>query len=546
MNRILLIIIAFIPVLCSGVEFISPAQLEKGMEGYCVTVFSGTELDTFKVEVLDIVENYNGTHDMILVKCIGDNVEATGVAMGMSGSPVYFNGKLAGSLSFTWSYLKEPVAGITPIEDMLNMASYSGTIEPSTYQYREIGIPVVLSGIDPGTAEKFNEFIEMPFNMQILSGSSSGSADEKSDIVPGKAVAVKLVEGDMSAAAIGTCTYVSGDTILAFGHPLFQKGNVHYPISEAHIYTVLPKSDISFKMGRPFSDDYGSILQDRVTGVLALKGDVSPMVPVTYNINNKEYNLDVIQDEDMLTSLVPMMFISAVTNQFNSSGPLTVNYTMEMFTSAGSFKYKNMVSSEASGFMIYMDMMSLMTAYLKNIFISPVTDSMKIYADVTEQLNVLGIEDIVLSGTYFSPGETINGNIILSKLRGDRVVQPFSIDIPENAAGDSLMLVVINGRDEPIFEINRSEGRYNFNSMEELKNIIETLHPANSIIIKLMEFSGGTIDKNKEYVKMTGTMTNQMLRLGMQPVNAGILNEKILETNGVISGSKPHMIYVRR
>lgn len=544
--KFLLILMALIPLISSSADFISPSEISKGIKGYCVTVFSGTKTDTFDVEVLDVVRNFNGDNDMILVRCIGANIEASGVAMGMSGSPVYFDNRLAGSLSFTWSYLKEPVAGITPIEDMIRMSSYDGSIEPSSYQFKEIAVPIVLSGVSSEALNMLEKEISLPFNSRLISGTAEGSVNEKSDITPGKGVAVKLVEGDMTASAIGTCTYVSGDTIFAFGHPLFQKGIVDYPISEAYIYTVMPKTDISFKMGRPFADQFGSIRQDRATGILAVKNEITQMIPVRFNINGKIYNLGFIQDEDLLSSILPMMFVSAVTNQYNSAGPLTVDFSMKLYSRSGNIQYDNMVSSESGAFMIYLDMMSLLTAYLKNIFVSTKTDSVIINAEVSEKLNVLGIEDVVLSGNYYKPGDKIEGEIILSQLRGSRIIQPFSIDIPENASGDSLMLMIINGRDEPIFEIGRSEGRYNFNSIEELKNIIASLKPANSIVIKLMEFSGGTIDKNKEYVKMTGTMTSQMLRLGMQPVNAGILNEKNLQTNGVISGQKPRIIHIRR
>lgn len=530
-------------------ELMSVDDVKPGMRGYALTVFKGTEIDTINVEVIDIVRKYNGSRDMILVKCSGENIEKTGIAQGMSGSPVYFDNKLAGSLSYTWSNLKEAIAGVTLIEDMLELNEFTVSTEGRTLNMERIESPIVLGGVSDRTIDMLKEQISSDIMPSIIA--SAGNNDvyeqEASDIRPGSAIAVKLVEGDMNASAIGTCTFTEGSSLYLFGHPFYTKGDVHFPVSEAYIYTILPRLDMSFKMGIPFHDNPAVAVQDRVSGLLATS-DIEPdMIPVIFRYDNAQTSLSFVRDEDILSSLVPLMFTQSLNDNAKSTGPMTVAYDMSLYSDiTGNVNYRNVISSEYTPIYAYIDMQSILFAYLKNIFKAPVIDSIVINAQISEELLMYTVKDIVLPRKYYEPGETVTGYIVTGKFRGGDEKISFSMTIPENVQGDSILLLAINGRDEPVFELQRNEGKYEFTNIDELNSVIEKLKPADNIILKMVDNSIGYTQMNKEYTKLPGTRISQMIMMGNKQIYAGLMGEQIIKAPGVVNGQISETIKIRR
>ncbi len=550
MKRIILILFVFIVLMLEAKEFAEFNEIHRGMKGYALTVFEETDIDTIQLEVIDIVRNYNGSQDVILVKCLGENIEKTGIAQGMSGSPVYFNNKLAGALSYTWANMKEPIAGVTAINDMLKINEFEVHGKNGIYKLQGIMNPIILNGVSDKVIESVKDYMPSSINGFTISGSGSSEYYDKrkSNIKPGSAVAVKIVEGDMNASAIGTCTYKDGDKLYLFGHPFYMKGEIQFPVSEAYIYTILAKTDLSYKIGIPFVDNEATAVQDRMAGVLALKNIKAPMIPVKFILNEKKnVNLNFVRDEDLISSLLPLMFIQSLFDNYKSAGSMTVQYDISIFSKkSGNVNYENMVSSDFAPIFAYIDIQSILYAYTKNIFKAPLIDSISINAEIREDILIYSIQDIIIPKKYYSPGETINGSILLSKLRGNEENIKFTLNIPDNIQGDSIILVAISGRDEPIFELSRSEGMYDFTNFDELRNIITKLKPANSIIVKLIDNKTGFVDVNKEYTKLTRTKITQMLLMGKKQVYAGLLNEEVLSTSGVITGQSTAIIKIRR
>lgn len=547
-KRLLLTGIILIMIILNA-ENISIDNIEPGMQGYALTVFKGTDIDTINIEVIDIVRKYNGNRDMILVRCSGNNVEKTGIAQGMSGSPVYIENKLAGALSYTWSNMKEAIGGVTLIDDMLELDEFTVNREGEAYEIKRIESPLVLGGVSDNTIDMLKDEMYRDFMPTVIA--SAGNKDvynvRDSDIKPGSAVAVKLVEGDMNASAIGTCTYVKDNSIYLFGHPFYTKGNVNFPVSEAYIYTILPRNDISFKMGIPFDDNPAVAVQDRVSGLLA-RTDIKPdMIPVKFKYPDMEINLKFVRDEDILSSIIPLMFTQSLNDKAKSTGPMTVYYDMCLYShSTGDVTYRNIISSEYTPIYAYIDIQSILFAYLKNIFTAPIVDSVIINSRIEEDLLIYTIKDIVLPRKYYSPGETVNGYIVAGKFRDGEEQLPFTMTIPQNIQGDSIMLLAINGRDEPVFELQRNEGKYEFTNIDELNKVIEKLKPADNIILKMVDNSIGYTQMNKEYTKLTGTRISQMIMMGNKQIFAGLIGEQILKAPGVVNGQVSEIIKIRR
>ena len=225
-------------------DFMNVSEVREGMTGYAKTVVHGNTIETFPVEILGVMKNSGPSGDLILAKFSGPLIEETGgIAQGMSGSPVYIDGKLVGAIAYGWSFTNSRVGMITPIGDMLKLWNVPTKEEIRPFNAREsslipIATPLMVSGFDGVSTEwmtsKLPQYNFMPVN------TASAAADEApAPLEAGSSVAASLVNGDMKMGAIGTVTYVDGDNIVAFGHPFLKKGSMNYFMHNAYIFTIV-------------------------------------------------------------------------------------------------------------------------------------------------------------------------------------------------------------------------------------------------------------------------------------------------------------------
>jgi len=549
MKKTMLAVILYLSVMLLYSDFIAPGDLQPGMTGYCLTVFKGDKPDTFNVKLIDIIENYNGGRTVLLVECLGENVEETGIAQGMSGSPVYFNGKLAGSLSYTWSNMKKPIGAVTPIDDMLKLKTFEQEMNGETYRFKRIEAPLIIDGVSTGIIESVRDIDinSMLDNAESgISGSRPGSGNVP-ETEPGHAVAIKLIDGDMQVSAIGTCTYTEGNDIYMLGHALYTKGQINYPVSPAYIYSVIPRSDMSFKLGIAYDSNIAAGMQDRNTGVYALRNRDADMIPVSINLAGENIEMEFVRDEDVIMTMLPLMYIGAIGRRIKSGGALTAGYIMKIVTeNSGTTQYQNTVSSETALMEIYTDLQSILYAYLKNIFKAPQIIRIDIESDIYEDIRRLSVSEILIEKKYYYPGETIKGSIIFNEFRGGRHRESFTLEIPPSLSSDSLSILAVNGRNEMVFELNRNEGRYNFTNLGTLMSIIDSLNPSNAVIIKLIEMKKGAADMNREYSSLPGTAVRSMINTGSREINTDVVSEQTILTNGVITGEQSITVKLRR
>ncbi|MEO0071733.1 MAG: SpoIVB peptidase S55 domain-containing protein, partial [candidate division WOR-3 bacterium] len=294
-------------------------SIRPGMKGIGRSVFSGTKVEEFEVEVLDVMRNVSPHRDIILCRLSGAGLEKTGVIAGMSGSPVYINNKLAGAVASTWSFAKEPVAGVTPAKEMLDIwdrerdsstrqslprahrkgflhfsrndgarglgwkekiKTGKGGLGEAEWGMTHLPLPLTISGFNPAIKEIAQPILAQ-YNLTLVgaTGSAPNTLDT-ANLIPGGAVGVGLIDGDVRLAAVGTITHREGNRILAFGHPLFLAGDVALPMTGGVIHSVLPSMELSFKIFSP-SPPIGVITQDRESGVSGLIGPLPPMVPIS-------------------------------------------------------------------------------------------------------------------------------------------------------------------------------------------------------------------------------------------------------------------------
>ena len=275
-------------------------QVRPGMKGYGLTVTSGTKLERFEVEVVDVIHNHLPKQDVILVRCSGKVFEHSGIAQGMSGSPVFIDGRNVGALAFTWGWLNEALGGVTPIEAMLAEGQRpleghpTGALEPtplrrrppirlapSNQDMKKIGTPICVRGFGPESRAAIAEMLE-PYGFDaravsggLVAGAPAGWANLDAPVVPGSTLVVDLVRGDVGISVVGTCTYVDGERVHGFGHDFMNVGETLFPMSVGYIYTIVPSQKIAFKVGASIRE-IGAIVQDRSPASWACAGRRPP------------------------------------------------------------------------------------------------------------------------------------------------------------------------------------------------------------------------------------------------------------------------------
>jgi hypothetical protein len=321
-------------------------QVHRGLHGVAYTVFEGVQPEPMGVQILGLLHNALGPgQDMILARLEGTKPEYTGVVAGMSGSPVYVDGKLLGAISYRiGAFSKEPIAGITPITQMLEVAHQStdliaannnppsfnqtasaknSTPLPSASQdtvetsaIRPMDMPLVFNGFNPEALELWKEHSPL-LGLTAVAGIGGSSSDEKQPepIVPGSAVSALLMRGDLEIAATCTVTYVDPKQLLACGHPITQFGPVSMPMTKAQVVATLPSPLYAFKIINT-TETVGSFTEDRESAIRGAFGHLAKMIPVTVNITGEQasraLHIEVVDQPQITPSAVMVAVFQAL------------------------------------------------------------------------------------------------------------------------------------------------------------------------------------------------------------------------------------------
>lgn len=310
-------------------------DIRPGLKGVGRTVFHGNQVEEFQVQILGVLENLTPRQSIILAKLSGGPLEQTGVMQGMSGSPVYIDGKLAGAVALGFPFSKEAITGIQPIEQMLSASVAPGRARLARQQFpvtqtvssstplpdsshsasslfggmREIFTPLSLSGFTPGTLQVFTSgFQSLGFNPQ--QGVSSGAPPSQAitgTVVPGSMISVQLLTGDLSISADGTVTYINGKQVYAFGHRFLDSGTTELPFARADVVALLPTLNSSFKLSAA-REWVGTITNDVSTAVSGTIGQAAHMIPMTISVQPparpaQSYHVQVVNDR-LLTPFI--------------------------------------------------------------------------------------------------------------------------------------------------------------------------------------------------------------------------------------------------
>lgn len=371
------------PVAEPSGAFFPLAAVRPGLKGYGLTVKSGTRIERFEVEVVDVMRTFILKQDVILVRCLGPEFEDHRIAQGMSGSPIYFEGRLAGALAYTWGWAKHALGGVTPIETMVAEGTRpeegrpQGALPPTPLRtprtprplagaggdLTPIGTPLCLGGFSPQTRAALAQDLA-PYGLTVsvgggpVGGPVQGQAwaDRTAPMEPGCALAVELMRGDFSAAALGTCTYVEGNRVHGFGHEFQALGETVMPMSVGYVYAIMSSQEISFKLGGPIRSA-GSMTQDRPSGITGWMDRPAPMVPFDVRFTNpvtkrsESFHFEVTPN----TAMFQRLLIGAVGDCFQRAeatlGPNTKRYVMTVdLEGMEPWSYEDVIAGFDGGF----------------------------------------------------------------------------------------------------------------------------------------------------------------------------------------------------
>jgi hypothetical protein len=454
------------------------------MRGVAYTVFEGTTPEPMDVEVLGVLKNMNGPKgDIILIRLHGPKVEYTGVVAGMSGSPVYFDGKLAGALAFRiGEFSKEPIAGVTPIADMLEIDAFdkspggnpsdasvsatkaatktSGPGEPAnlpvqTYAnyLKPIEAPLVFNGFSEETVKRFAPQFAAAGIVPVMGAGSVSDAKQPEPLEPGSAISAILVRGDMDIAATCTITYLDPQRLLACGHPLLQFGSVDLPMNKANVLATLPSPLNAFKIVNT-TEPVGAFVQDRHTGIMGILDKQPDMIPVTLTIRNGEATKEIHYEVLNNARLSPVAMMATVFNALHGINDYAEETTYRLKGSISvkgypEVKLQNMFAPTDSGqpaaFLAALSLGDRFGRIYDNPFDVPSVKAVKLDFDLVKQRRWARLESARTDLTEARPGDEIIVETVLAPYRGDRIVHQIPIKIPTSASKGPLRILVSDG-----------------------------------------------------------------------------------------------------
>ncbi|WP_302368160.1 SpoIVB peptidase S55 domain-containing protein [Brachyspira aalborgi] len=319
-------------------QVIPMSEITEGMEGVGYTVIHGTNVEPFKVKVISVLRKMWHGSDAILIELEGLNLEHSGTVAGMSGSPIYFDGKIAGALAFGWNYAKDPIAGVTPIEEMYKLYNDTNASKVASISKNSLQTPLMFSGFNGDSFLEYSDkFKEMGF-YPMQAGGSISDINQSGKFLFGDSVAIVLIDGDFSIAGVGTVSHTDNEKFLLFGHSMWSKGRLRAPVSRAYINHIVASTASSFKIGAAYSNYLGYTVYDGTFGVSGVYGEVpeNTMIPVNLQVEdqsflNKDFNFRVLNDPTYFSYLLSMAIYTAVTSSAGSDedGVFSVSYEIE-------------------------------------------------------------------------------------------------------------------------------------------------------------------------------------------------------------------------
>jgi hypothetical protein len=466
-------------------EILPLSQVRPGMQGYAYTIFAGDQVEKFDLEVLGVMENFLGPkQSIILVQLKGPKVEHTGVVAGMSGSPVYLEGKLAGALSLKLGvFTKEPIGGVTPIESILNPPSQNAPAQASAQQLslpsesatrtglpsgstlQPIETPLVFSGFQPAAIQQFAGQLQ-GYGMVAAQGGTASPRPEDAHLVAGDMAGMVLVQGDASINASCTVTAVRADHVYLCGHPFLSLGDVQLPMARGRVVTTL-SSDLASTKIVNVGGSIGTITGDHLTAVTGTLGAPPPMVPLDLTLQTaggaKTLHFEIVNHPKLTPLLVAITTFSGLTQNSLYGEGTTLHLTGEICLHGHApVQIENTFapgdSLSPDGLPIALTMQNVFMRLYNNTFEPAQVERISLRVESVPGRTSFTIESAWLEKGEAAPGETLRVRVLLRPYRGTAHVEETTVRVPDQIARGTNLRVLISDGDL----LNRASRGFSF------------------------------------------------------------------------------------
>lgn len=487
----------------ADVPVMAASELRPGQHAIVRTVFAGDSIETFEATILGVLSGGRTEGDMILARATSERVIQCGVAEGMSGSPVYVDGKLIGALSSGWSFSKEPIFGITPIAEMLRVldapesAHPEGTAGPigvdplpagapryhgfawsddtlavaapaSGAGPRPLRLPLAAGGLSRAALDQVRDLFAASGFTVTPGGRAperpAAAARARADFRPGSPVAVDVMRGDVNLSAIGTVTYRDGDRVLIFGHPFFQSGEVRMPLSTAEIVGILPSLENSFKLGEP-GTPVGTATQDRRTAVAGRLGPVPELLPIRVSVASdgrptQQFHFESIEDRGLLPQLAATAVLNSIMESGGGGAQQSVRWTLDLWRAGRTLHLSDAVAGEAP----LSDMVTAVVGPLRFLYNNPFErvhlDSVTVRAEIQPGRSQWVLRAASIGAPSVRPGGTVRIRSELEPWRGPRETQLLELVVPRDLPDGKYVLWLGGGGEADRFSALHLPGRF--------------------------------------------------------------------------------------
>jgi hypothetical protein len=507
-----------------AVETLDPSEATPGRTGICITEMDGGERVEIPLTVLGTVGSGRPDGEIVLVRLDHPRMRETGIIAGMSGSPVYLDGKLLGALAYGWGFASEPIGGVTPFVRMLEVEPSP----PSSGVAPRPQLSTILNAARDGSLgelvvdwllpERADNGQTLPLAVAGWHTSSDGSwlaesgrrmgwiaavggaqpgALVNSEITPGSMVAAVMVDGDVTLAAGGTVTEVRDDRLWAFGHPSLGAGSTAMPMSRASVVAVLPSLMNSFKFFT-VGEQIGAIVADRRDGILGLLGAKAPMLPISVTVNDRTYSYRSVRHPALMPLLVGYLSQASQSVRGRSFGDQTVavqvsvRYPGNQTATVSGTVASAQASAEASAFA------TAVVAYLEgSAFEGPEIESVAISLDTVEKISAATIIDIVPERRVVRPGDELSVHFRLRLHRGAEETHTLKVRVPDGIPEGRLDLVGADGAAWTAYDLQMRPLRPA--SFADEVRLVNSLDPATTLVAVLerpdvgVAVAGGTV-----------------------------------------------------
>jgi hypothetical protein len=598
---LLLALAALMPL--SAASTVMPiAEVRPGMVGIGRTVFAGTTVEEFKVHILGVLENVMGpSRNLVIARLEGGPLATTGVIAGMSGSPVYVDGRLLGAVSYSLgNFSREPIAGITPIDEMidatrstsrrpagqraraeltlpLSTASLATTLQqvfartspfaqsPADVRLiagaaaaplapgevgtllRPIATPLVMSGLRGDTADMVSAaFSASGFAPMAGGAAPAGAEASAAPLAPGDAVGVGLVSGDLSLGGTGTVTAVNEGRVYAFGHPFYNLGPTSFPMTRAWIHTLLPSLMSSSKLGS-LGAVIGTFEQDRATAIAGTLGAAPSMLPIRLVLDTdrgprRTFNFSVVRDQlftPLLTYVSVVNTLKAYEREFGTSSFMVKGRAL--VDKHGEIAFEDLFTGDSPSIGAASYIAGPITFLLKNDFEPVEINAVDLTIVSSESARTAVLERAWIDAPAARPGRSVPVKLLVKTAEGAQVLHTVAVDVPANASGPLTVMVADGAR---LAQIEQRETRLQ-QQPQDAAQLVKAFNKArknNRLYVRLVSSDAGAVVGGETLTSLPASVLAvfdaDRHSGGINPLRSATLGEWAIPTDYAVSGAR--------